>query len=94
MLPVLHRGGRGGLVGRTQRDGLAPLACLQSQAAARQAADRIRQDYKARQGGGGSRLVSHVDTTRRPDKCEADSAAAFQSEHERGFKEDTLRRAS
>lgn len=29
MLPVLNWGGRGGLVGRTQRDGLAPLACLE-----------------------------------------------------------------
>lgn len=31
MLPVLHRSGRGGLVGRTQRDRLAPLACLKRQ---------------------------------------------------------------
>lgn len=29
MLPVLNRSGRGGLVGRTQRDGFAPLACLE-----------------------------------------------------------------
>jgi len=29
MLPVLHRGGRGGLVGRAQRDRLAPFAGLE-----------------------------------------------------------------
>lgn len=36
MLPVLHRSGRGGLVGWTQRDWLAPLACLKQQPIARQ----------------------------------------------------------
>lgn len=38
MLPVLNRSGRGGLVGRTQRDGFAPLACLEWQPAAHQKA--------------------------------------------------------
>lgn len=47
MLPVLHRSRRGGLVGRTQCDGLAPLACLeQRQPIARQDASRTVQDYK------------------------------------------------
>ena len=35
MLPVLNRGGRGGLVRWTQRDWLAPLACLEQQPIAR-----------------------------------------------------------
>lgn len=48
MLPVLHRSGRGGLVGRTQCDGLTPLALLQRQPARHQDRKRIRQSGTSR----------------------------------------------
>lgn len=46
MLPVLHWGGRGGLVRWTQRDRLAPLACLKRQPIGHQDTGGITQDYK------------------------------------------------
>lgn len=66
MLPVLHRGGRGGLVGWTQRDRLTPLSCLKRQPIARQ--ENKWHHTGLQEGGTTCEPCSRVDITCWPDK--------------------------